>query len=288
RALLGDDDHGWSENAIANLEYGRYAKLINLREDKEPEIYHAMLHKDDYLKHGAIFENTMMYPDGIFDLFDERLTPNSRGSFPLSFLSNIKEPPTGGHPKTILFLTADANGVLPPVAKLTPEQAMLWFLMGYTSKLAGTETGIIDPVSTFSRFFGEPFMPRNPNEYAKLLGDKLKIHGTKVYLINTGWSGGPYGIGERMDINLTRRLVDAALSGELEDVEYQQDEIFHLNVPKTCNGVPSDVLWPKNTWKDKDAFDLRAKKLADDFCKHFDKAYTGKVDTKIANTCPGK
>jgi len=288
RALLGDDEHGWSDNGIANFEYGCYAKLINLREDKEPEIYHAMLHKDDYQKHGAIFENTMMYPDGIFDLFDDRLTPNSRGSYPLSFLSNIKEPPVGDHPKTILFLTADANGVLPPVAKLTPEQAMLWFLMGYTSKLAGTETGIVDPVSTFSRFFGEPFMPRNPNEYAKLLGEKMKKHGTKVYLINTGWSGGPHGIGERMDINLTRRLVDAALIGELEDVEYQQDEIFHLFVPKTCKGVSSDILWPKNTWTDKAAFDIRAKKLAEDFSKHFDKAYVGKVDAKIAKTCPGK
>ncbi|MCK5046747.1 MAG: phosphoenolpyruvate carboxykinase (ATP), partial [Candidatus Heimdallarchaeota archaeon] len=205
RALLGDDEHGWSENGIANFENGCYAKLINLRQDKEPEIYDAMLHDDDYLSHGAIFENTMMYPNGVFDLFDDRLTPNSRGSYPLSFLSNIKTPPVGKHPKTILFLTADANGILPPVSKLTSDQAMLWFLMGYTSKLAGTETGIVDPVSTFSRFFGEPFMPRNPNEYAKLLGTKMKKHGTEVYLVNTGWSGGPYGIGERMDINLTRR-----------------------------------------------------------------------------------
>jgi phosphoenolpyruvate carboxykinase (ATP) len=288
RALLGDDEHGWSENGIANFEYGCYAKLIDLRQDKEPEIYNAMLHKDNYLEHGAIFENTMMYPWGTFDLFDDRLTPNSRGSYPLSFLTNIKDPPVGGHPETILFLTADANGILPPVSKLTPEQAMLWFLMGYTSKLAGTETGIVDPVSTFSRFFGEPFMPRNPNEYAKLLGAKMEQHNTQVYLINTGWSGGPYGIGERMDINLTRRLVDAALNGEFENVEYQEDEIFHLHVPKECEGVPSEVLWPKNTWEDKKAFDERAKKLAEDFSKHFDKAYKGKVDPEIEKVCPGR
>ncbi len=288
RALLGDDEHGWSDNGIANFEYGCYAKLINLRQDKEPEIYNAMLHEDDYLQHGAIFENTMMYPNGVFDLFDDRFTPNSRGSYPLSFLSNIKDPPIGDHPKTILFLTADANGVLPPVAKLTSEQAMLWFLMGYTSKLAGTETGIVDPVSTFSRFFGEPFMPRNPNEYAKLLGTKMKKYDTKVYLVNTGWSGGPYGIGERMDINLTRRLVDAALNGELEKVEYQEDNIFHLSVPKECKGVPAEVLWPKNTWEDKEAFDKRAKKLAQEFSAHFDKAYEGKVDPGIAKVCPGK
>jgi phosphoenolpyruvate carboxykinase (ATP) len=288
RALLGDDEHGWSNDGIANFEYGCYAKLINLRQDKEPEIYNAMLHKDNYLEHGAIFENTMMYPWGIFDLFDDRLTPNSRGSYPLSFLTNIKDPPVGTHPKTILFLTADANGVLPPVSKLTSEQAMLWFLMGYTSKLAGTETGIVDPVSTFSRFFGEPFMPRNPNEYAKLLGKKMEAHGTQVYLVNTGWSGGPYGEGERMDINLTRRLVDATLNGEFENVEYREDSIFHLHVPKVCDGVPSKVLWPKNTWKNKEAFDKRAKKLAEDFSKHFDKAYKGKVDPEIEKVCPGK
>lgn len=288
RALLGDDEHGWSENGIANFENGCYAKLINLRQDKEPEIYNAMLHDDNYLEHGAIFENTMMYPWGAFDLFDDRLTPNSRGSYPLSFLTNIKAPPVGDHPKTILFLTADANGVLPPVSKLTPDQAMLWFLMGYTSKLAGTETGIVDPVSTFSRFFGEPFMPRNPNEYAKLLGNKMETYGAQVYLINTGWSGGPYGEGERMDINLTRRLVDAALNGEFDDVEHREDEIFHLLVPKTCEGVPSKVLWPKNTWKDKDDFDKRAKKLADDFSKHFDKAYKDKVNPVIEKVCPGK
>jgi phosphoenolpyruvate carboxykinase (ATP) len=289
RALLGDDEHGWSDHGVANFENGCYAKLINLREDKEPEIFHAMMHEASYLDHGAIFENALMYPDGTFDLFDDRLTPNSRGSYPLTFLSNIKTPPVGPHPRTILFLTADANGILPPVSKLSPAEAMLWFLMGYTSKLAGTETGITEPISAFSRFFGEPFMPRNPDEYAQLLGEKMQKHGTQVFLINTGWSGGPYGVGERMDINLTRRLVEAALEGELDDVPCREDKRFHLDVPKECEGVPSDVLWPKNTWKDKEAYDKRAEKLAKDFKEHFDKTYGYKdLDKEIVNACPGK
>ncbi|MFH1722025.1 MAG: phosphoenolpyruvate carboxykinase (ATP) [Candidatus Altiarchaeota archaeon] len=288
RALLGDDEHGWDENGIANFENGCYAKLINLRKEKEPEIFNACFKKEDYLDHGAIIENCMMYPDGTFDVDDERLTPNSRGSYPLSSLKNIKTPPVGGHPKTILFLTADANGVLPPVSKLTAEQAMLWFLMGYTSKLAGTERGVTDPVSTFSRFFGSPFMPRNPDVYAKLLGEKMKKHGATVYLVNTGWSGGPFGEGERMDIMLTRAIVDACLSGKLEDVEYEEDPLFHILVPKSCPGVASDVLHPKNTWKDKQAYDKRAEKLAKDFCEHFQKAYGKKnIDVNVAQMCPG-
>ena len=289
RALLGDDEHGWSDNGVANFENGCYAKLINLREEKEPEIWNAVLHQDHYLEHGAIVENTMMYPPGYYDLDDERLTPNSRASYPLSFLSNIKTLPVGDHPKTILFLTADANGVLPPVSKLTPEQAMLWFLMGYTSKLAGTETGIVDPVSTFSRFFGEPFMPRNPDVYARMLGERMQQHGSQVYLVNTGWSGGPYGVGARMDIDVTRAIVHAALSGELENVEYDKDPLFHIMVPRTCPGVHSDILSPRNTWQDQDAFDQRAKKLASDFGAHFDKAYGGKgIDPAVVSQCPGK
>ena len=231
----------------------------------------------------------MMYPDGTFDLDDERITPNSRGSYPLTFLSNIKPSSVSTHPKTILFLTADANAVLPPVAKLTAEQAMLWFLMGYTSKLAGTETGIVDPVTTFSRFFGEPFMPRNPNVYAEMLGEKMNEFGSQVYLINTGWSGGPYGVGARMDINLTRQLVNAALNGDLSKVEYEEDELFHIMVPKSCPGVESDILKAKNTWEDKAAYDVRAKKLAGEFAAHFDKAYGNKgLDPEIVKQCPGK
>jgi phosphoenolpyruvate carboxykinase (ATP) len=288
RALLGDDEHGWSDNGIANFENGCYAKLINLRANKEPEIWSAVLHNAPYLEHGAVVENAMMYPQGIYDLDDERLTPNSRASYPLSFLSNIKTPPVGDHPRTILFLTADANGVLPPVSKLTPEQAMLWFLMGYTSKLAGTETGIIDPVSTFSRFFGEPFMPRNPDVYASMLGERMRRHGSQVYLINTGWSGGPFGVGERMDIDVTRAIVHAALSGDLEGTEYDQDPLFHILVPRTCPGVHCDILNPRNTWADQEAFDRRAIKLAHDFSSHFDKAYGDKgIDPAVISQCPG-
>jgi phosphoenolpyruvate carboxykinase (ATP) len=289
RALLGDDEHAWSDNGVANFENGCYAKLINLREKKEPEIWNAVFHEAPYVDHGAIVENCMMYPWGTFDVDDERYTPNSRASYPLGFLTNIKTPPVGDHPKTILFLTADANGVLPPVSKLNSEQAMLWFLMGYTSKLAGTETGIVDPVSTFSRFFGEPFMPRNPDVYASMLGERMERHGSRVYLVNTGWSGGPFGVGERMDIDITRAIVHAALSGDLEDVKYEPDHMFHILVPKSCPGVPATMLNPRNTWEDKQAFDQRAQKLAGDFCRHFDKAYGDKgIDPSVIVQCPGK
>jgi len=289
RALLGDDEHGWSDNGIANFENGCYAKLIHLRADKEPEIWNAVLHEAHYLEHGAIVENAMMYPNGRFDLDDDRLTPNSRASYPLRFLTNIKDPPIGGHPKTILFLTADANGVIPPISRLTADQAVLWFLMGYTSKLAGTETGIVDPVSTFSRFFGEPFMPRNPDVYASMLGERMRRHGAQVYLVNTGWSGGPFGVGSRMDIDITRALVHAALCGKLDDVEYDEDPLFHILVPRTCPGIDPEILNPRNTWDDKEAFDIRARKLARDFSAHFDKAYGNKgIDPAVVRQCPGK
>jgi phosphoenolpyruvate carboxykinase (ATP) len=289
RALLGDDEHGWSDNGVANFENGCYAKLINLRQKKEPEIWNAVFHEAFPQEHGAIVENCMMYPWGVFDVDDERYTPNSRASYPLQFLTNIKTPPVGSHPSTILFLAADANGVLPPVAKLTAEQAMLWFLMGYTSKLAGTETGIVDPVSTFSRFFGEPFMPRNPDVYASMLGERMQKHGSQVYLVNTGWSGGPFGIGARMDIDITRAIVHAALEGDLEDVEYDEDPLFHTLVPRACPDVPTDMLNPRNTWADQGAFDQRAQKLACDFSAHFDKAYGHKgIDPSVIAQCPGK
>lgn len=289
RALLGDDEHGWSENGVANFENGCYAKLINLNPKKEPGIFNSVFHKADYLDHGAIVENAMMYPNGKFDLNDERLTPNSRASFPLSFLNNIKESSKGTHPKTIVFLTADANGVLPPISKLSINQAMLWFLMGYTSKLAGTETGVVEPVSTFSRFFGQPFMPCLPNYYSDMLGEKMKQFGTDVYLVNTGWSGGPYGIGKRIDIDLTRAMVNAALNGKLKDTDYYEDKLFHLNVPKTCPGVPSEILNPQNTWKDKDAYLKRAQKLASEFSANYDKSYGDKkIEESVRCQCPGK
>ncbi len=288
RALLGDDEHGWSENGIANFENGCYAKMIDIDEEKEPEIYNAVMHEDDWKEHGAIVENAMMYPDGTFDFYDDRLTENSRASYPLEYLSNIKPESTADHPETILFLTADANGVIPPVSKLTQKQAMLWFLMGYTSKLAGTETGIDEPVSVFSRFFGEPFMPKNPDIYAEMLGDKMEEYGTNVYLINTGWTGGPYGEGHRIDIDYTRAMVDAALNGKLEDVEFRRHPYFKVMVPKECPDVPNEVLWPKNTWDDKERYDERAEKVANDFKEHFDEAYGDKdIDEEVASECPG-
>ena len=289
RALLGDDEHGWSDTGIANFEHGCYAKMINIDPDKEPEIYQAIMHEGDYLEHGSIVENAMLYPDGHFDFDDERLTPNSRGSYLLSELSNIKTSSVAGHPQTILFLTADANGVLPPISTLDPAQAMLWFLMGYTSKLAGTETGIVEPVTTFSRFFGEPFMPCNPDVYAGMLGSRMESHKSEVFLVNTGWSGGPFGEGERMDINLTRALVKASMNGDLKDVTYLDDPIFHVKIPQSCPGVPSQILNPRETWKDKEAYDKRAQKLAGEFAAHFEKAYGNKnIAAEIADQCPGR
>lgn len=289
RLLLGDDEHGWSRHGIANFEFGCYAKLIHLNPAKEPQIHHAITHEAPYLQHGAIVENAMMYPNGVFDFNDSRLIENSRGSYPLSFLPSVKKSSRGGHPKTIIFLTADANGVLPPVAKLDQDQAMFWFLMGYTSKLAGTETGIVEPVSTFSRFFGQPFMPRNPNDYAALLGQKIKKHRTGVFLVNTGWSGGPYGVGRRMDINVTRAIIKAVLTGELDKVPAVEDKTFHIHIPVSCPGVPDEILQPRNTWKDPEAFAARALKLAGEFSAHFDRAYGDKgLPEAVRRQCPGK
>lgn len=289
RALLGDDEHGWSKDGVANFENGCYAKMININPKKEPDIYNAVLHNDNFLNHGAIVENAMIYPNKEFDFDDERLTPNSRASYPLAFLDNIKESSIGGHPTTILFLTADAYGVIPPISKLDRNQAMLWFLMGYTSKLAGTETGVVEPQSTFSRFFGAPFMPGLPKIYTKMLGDKMDEFNTSVYLINTGWSGGKFGVGKRIDLTYTRAMVEAALNGDLEKSEYVHDNLFHLNIPKSCPGVPSEILFPENTWNNKEEFVKTAKSLAKEFSDSYDKSY-GKNDISIEITknCPGK
>ncbi len=289
RSLLGDDEHGWSDNGVANFENGCYAKMVNISSEKEPEIYKAVLHSEYYLNHGAIVENAMIYPNGDFDFEDIRLTENSRASYPLYFLNNIKESSTGGHPSTILFLTADAYGVLPPISKLTREQAMLWFLMGYTSKLAGTETGIVEPTVTFSRFFGQPFMPALPKIYAKMLGNKMEKYNTTVFLINTGWTGGKFGEGERISLKHTRAMVEAALNGDLNDVEYVHDKRFHVNIPKSCPDVPVKILFPENTWKDKDEYNKTADFLAQEFSATFDNSYSkNDIDPEIIRNCPGK
>jgi len=289
RSLLGDDEHGWSDNGIFNFENGCYAKMIDINPEKEPDIYNAIMHKDDYLNHGAIVENAMVYPNGVFDFSDKRITENSRASYLLTCLENIKKTSVSGHPQTILFLTADAYGVLPPISKLDPDQARLWFLMGYTSKLAGTETGVTEPQATFSRFFGQPFMPLNPEFYSSMLGDKMQQFNTKVYLVNTGWFGGVYGVGKRIDLKLTRAMVNAALNGDLEKVDYHYDDLFHLNIPTECPGVPKKILTPKNTWLDKDEYDLTETRLANKFSAALDEAYGDKnIRDSIKNKCPGK
>ncbi|MGQ1909859.1 phosphoenolpyruvate carboxykinase (ATP) [Marinifilum sp. RC60d5] len=289
RALLGDDEHGWSDNGIFNFENGCYAKMIDIKPENEPEIYDAVMHNAEYTKHGAILENAMMYPNGEIDFFDDRYTPNSRASYPLTFLKNIKESSTSGNPTTILFLTADAYGVLPPISKLSKEQAMLWFLMGYTSKLAGTETGVTEPQATFSRFFGQPFMPCNPSIYAEMLGDKMDKHNTNVFLINTGWSGGSYGTGSRIKLKYTRAMVEAALNGNLNGGEFIKDDLFHLDIPKACENVPSEMLNPINTWEDAKKYKKTALKLAKQFSDNFDKAYGEQnIKAEIIMQCPGK
>jgi phosphoenolpyruvate carboxykinase (ATP) len=288
RKLIGDDEHGWSDAGVANFENGCYAKLINLDPAKEPQIYEAVFKERPFLEHGSIVENALMYPNGTFDLSDSRLAENSRVSYPLSAISNVKEGHKGGHPSTIIFLTADATGVLPPIAKLSSAEAMLWFLMGYTSKLAGTELGITEPKAAFSRFFGAPFMPRLPEDYASLLGKKMEDHGCQVYLVNTGWTGGPYGVGKRFDIQLTRAVVDAALSGAIQDTEYVRDERFHLSIPMACPGVDAALLQPKSTWSDAAAYEKAADTLAAQFAAMFEKSYgQAGLNPAIQSACPG-
>jgi phosphoenolpyruvate carboxykinase (ATP) len=288
RRLLGDDEHGWSGEGVFNFEGGCYAKLLGLSQEKEPGIWWAVMHSAPPEDHGTIVENAMIYPDGRFDFHDARLTENSRASYPLEFVPQAVLDGRAGHPQVIFFLTADANGVLPPIAVLEKPQAMFWFLMGYTSKLAGTETGIGEPRSTFSRFFGAPFMPRQPAVYTKLLGEYLDRYRARVYLVNTGWSGGPFGQGQRIDIRLTRAMVQAALAGELERGELREDPRFHLWVPRKCPGVPASVLWPRESWKNQGEYDRRAAALAREFAQHFQEAFSGQdIPPEVAAQCPG-
>ena len=265
RMLIGDDEHGWSDKNIFNFEGGCYAKCINLREEAEPQIWNA-------IKSGAVLENVAVDKETLEPNFDDgSLTENTRAAYPLDYIPGAIIPSIGGHPKVIIFLTADALGVLPPVSKLTKEGAMYHFMSGYTSKLAGTERGIKEPKATFSECFGSPFMPRPASVYAKMLGERISKHNTVVYLINTGWSGGAYGVGKRISINYSRAMVTAALTGAFDIVKFRHDDMFNLDVPLECPGVPSDILVPKNTWIDKDSYDLSAKKLAQMFTENFTK-----------------
>ncbi len=279
RKLIGDDEHGWTEeNTIFNFEGGCYAKVINLSEENEPDIYRA-------IKPGAILENVVLNEKGDVDFDNTTITQNTRVSYPINHINNIQEPSSGENPKNIFFLTADAFGVLPPISKLTPGQAAYHFISGYTAKVAGTEAGVDEPVPSFSACFGAPFMPLHPTEYAEMLSKKMKAAGVNVWLVNTGWTGGPYGVGSRMKLKYTREMISSALEGKLDDVEFEKHEIFGLQMPKTCEGVPSEVLNPKNTWKDKDAYDRKAKELASFFRKNFSK-FEEYANEEIMNGAP--
>jgi len=265
RRLIGDDEHGWTEDdTIFNFEGGCYAKVIDLTEENEPDIYRA-------IKPGALLENIVFKPGtNEPDFKNGEKTQNTRVSYPIYHIDNIAEPSLGKNPKNIFFLTCDAFGVLPPISKLTPGQAAFHFISGYTAKVAGTEEGIVDPETVFSACFGAPFMLLHPTEYGKMLSQKMKASGATVWLVNTGWSGGAYGTGKRMSLKYTRALISSALEGDLKNVEFAVDDIFGLNMPTECKGVPSEILNPRNTWTDKEAYDKKANHLAKAFMKNFD------------------
>lgn len=263
RMLIGDDEHGWGDEGVFNFEGGCYAKCIGLSRKKEPQIYKA-------IKPGAILEN-IGFKEGsnVPDYNDVQITQNTRVSYPLFHIDNAKYPSNGGHPKNIFFLTCDAFGVLPPISQLTPGQAMYHFISGYTAKVAGTETGVVEPQATFSACFGAPFLPLHPTAYAEMLGEKMKAMGTKVWLVNTGWSGGAYGDGARIKLKYTRAMVTAALNGSLDYVRYNNTGLFDLSYPTFCPGVPSDILNPRTTWSDKRLYDRKAHHLARIFSDNF-------------------
>ncbi|MEL7533083.1 MAG: phosphoenolpyruvate carboxykinase (ATP) [Bacteroidota bacterium] len=274
RALIGDDEHAWTDEGVFNFEGGCYAKVINLKEENEPEIYRA-------IKFGAILENTRFFPgSSTVDYDNVDVTQNTRVSYPIYHIPNAVEPSVGGHPKNIFFLTCDAYGVLPPISKLTKGQAMYHFISGYTAKVAGTEEGVTDPEAVFSACFGAPFMPLHPTRYAELLGEKMSAHNTNVWLVNTGWTGGPYGIGNRIKLKYTRAMIRAALKGQLDEVVFETDPIFGLSIPTECPEVQSQILNARNTWADPLAYDTKAKFLANTFEENF-KQFTEYANAEI-------
>lgn len=279
RYLIGDDEHGWSEQGIFNIEGGCYAKTIKLTMESEPEIYKA-------ISYGCVLENVVVSPHNrIPDYFDSRYTENTRTAYPIDHISNAKIPSVGPHPSTIIFLTADAFGVLPPIAKLTKEQAMYHFLSGYTSKVAGTERGVVEPEATFSIGFGEPFLPLQPLKYARLLGRKIERYNTDVYLVNTGWTGGPYGVGARMNLQYTRAMITAALNGYLDKVSWKEHDIFRIAIPESCPQVPSELLNPINTWKSRNEYNRQAHRLVRLFHANM-KKFEGEMPEEILNAGP--
>lgn len=276
RKLIGDDEHGWTENSVFNFEGGCYAKTIDLTEEKEPEIFRA-------IKPGALVENICFIPGtNQIDFSSKAITENTRVSYPLSYISNALEPSIGKTPRNIFFLTADAYGILPPISKLSPGQAMYQFISGYTAKVAGTEAGVTEPKSTFSACFGAPFLPLHPGKYAEMLGEKMRKHDVNVWMINTGWSGGPYGVGQRMKLPYTRAMITAALEGKLDEVDFEKHEVFGMMMPKECPGVPTEVLNPRNTWSNPAEYDEKAKDLARQFIKNFEKYASGVTDEILA------
>ncbi|HEY2292502.1 MAG TPA: phosphoenolpyruvate carboxykinase (ATP) [Thermoanaerobaculia bacterium] len=282
RTLIGDDEHGWSDAGVFNIEGGCYAKVIRLSPEGEPEIYRTTR------TFGTILENVVCDPETRkLDLDSERLTENTRSSYPLTQLHNVDLGGMAGHPRNVVFLTCDAFGVLPPISRLTEEQAMYHFLSGYTAKVAGTERGVTEPKVTFSTCFGSPFLPLHPGVYAKMLGENLKRHGSKVWLLNTGWTGGPYGVGQRMKLGFTRRMVTAALTGELDHVETWTDPIFGLAVPVRIEGVPDKLLHPRDTWSNPADYDAQASRLADMFADNF-KKYESEVDESVKAAGPSR
>lgn len=269
RALIGDDEHGWTDTGVFNFEGGCYAKCIDLTEEKEPQIWKA-------IKFGSLLEN-ITFIDGTraVNFADTSITQNTRTAYPIHHIPGAKEVSIGNLPKNIFFLTCDASGVLPPISKLTPGQAMYQFISGYTAKVAGTEAGITEPKTVFSACFGAPFLPLHPGKYADMLGEKMRKDNVNVWLVNTGWSGGAYGEGKRMKLSYTRAMVSAALNGDLDKVDYQTDPFFQLSFPTEVPGVPSEVLNPRNTWANKEKYDQKATELADKFIKNFEQYAAG-------------
>ncbi len=279
RNLIGDDEHGWTKDGVFNFEGGCYAKVVNLSYKKEPEIYKA-------LKYGALLENIRFHPKTReVDYDNTEVTENTRAAYPIYHIDNAIQPSLGGIPQNIFFLTADAFGVLPPISKLDKGQAMYHFISGYTAKVAGTEAGIVEPQPAFSACFGAPFLPLHPTKYAEMLGKKMNENNVNVWLINTGWTGGPYGVGHRISLKYTRAMIQAALKHKLEDIAYETDPVFGLHMPSTCPDVPSEVLNPKNTWDDKDDYDKKAQKLAEYFNNNFEK-YADFANEEIRAAAP--
>jgi len=262
RRLIGDDEHGWTDEGVFNVEGGCYAKCIKLSADGEPQIWNA-------IRFGAVLENVVLKEGNVPDYDDMSLTENTRAAYPIEFIDGAVIPSVGGHPRNIVFLTCDATGVLPPISRLTPEQAMFYFLNGYTAKVAGTEAGITEPTLTFSTCFGAPFLPLRPHAYANLLGQKIERHDARVWLVNTGWTGGPYGVGSRMKLSYTRAMLKAAFDGSLDEVSYTSHDVFGIAMPDRCPDVPGEILHPRNTWSNPDEYDAAAMKLQSRFLENY-------------------